>query len=408
MTGVADDCRLLAQALRSYGVDGQAHAVLPLLRAAQDPLDAPMMPGLAQKVQAVGAAVEANAAFLADALVACGLEQWEAEARPRKRLRREGDAAPAAAAAAAAAVDEREQHREDVRCVLRQVAREWSAEGAAERQRTHTAVLEALAKHLPPCARPATSPFTFPGSGRSLSALVSALRGTGESRATTRTGGAAGSAPTLVLVPGAGLGRLAAEIQARGYAVQACEAGSVMSAVGAHLHHLPPTKSYLLHPFVHDQANRRQPLDHARAVAVPDVAPASLLPSGSKWSTVVADFVDEYARPEHAAAWDALVSCFFLDTASNPLAYIRTAAHCVRPGGIWVNTGPLLWHHAASAPYDSLQLSAAELLVAADKAGFQLLHEATLEKVGYCGDERSMMCTEFETPLWVLKRRAEG
>ena len=252
---------------------------------------------------------------------------------------------------------------------------------------------------------------------------MSALHGTGEPRATTRTGGAAGPAPTLVLVPGAGLGRLAAEIQARGYAVQACEAGSVMSAVGALLHSLPPTKSYLLHPFVHDQANRRQPLDHARAVVVPDVAPASLLPSGSKWSTVVADFVDEYARPEHAAAWDALVSCFFLDTASNPLAYIRTAAHCVRAGGIWVNTGPLLWHHAASAvplhgpllwhhaasaPYDSLQLSAAELLVAADKAGFQLLHEATLEKVGYCGDERSMMCTEFETPLWVLKRRAEG
>ena len=47
--------------------------------------------------------------------------------------------------------------------------------------------------------------------------------------------------------------------------------------------------------------------------------------------------------------------------------YIRTIAHCLKPGtGVWINTGPLLWHQAAGAPYDCLQLSQEELLQVRD------------------------------------------
>ena len=47
--------------------------------------------------------------------------------------------------------------------------------------------------------------------------------------------------------------------------------------------------------------------------------------------------------------------------------YFRTIAHCLKPGtGVWINTGPLLWHQAAGAPYDCLQLSQEELLQVRD------------------------------------------
>ena len=37
---------------------------------------------------------------------------------------------------------------------------------------------------------------------------------------------------------------------------------------------------------------------------------------------------------------EAVLTCFFLDTAKNVFLYIRTIADIVRPGGLWANLGP--------------------------------------------------------------------
>lgn len=55
--------------------------------------------------------------------------------------------------------------------------------------------------------------------------------------------------------------------------------------------------------------------------------------------------------------WDAVLTCFFIDTAQNIVSYIETIATLLREGGVWINIGPLLFHfevscigrHAASA-----------------------------------------------------------
>ena len=41
---------------------------------------------------------------------------------------------------------------------------------------------------------------------------------------------------------------------------------------------------------------------------------------------------------------DAVLTCFFLDTAKNIFQYIETIAACLKPGGCWINLGPLLYH----------------------------------------------------------------
>eukprot|EP01052_Picozoa_sp_SAG31_P037823 SAG31_NODE_4947_length_2843_cov_1.582362_3_plen_152_part_00 len=136
----------------------------------------------------------------------------------------------------------------------------------------------------------------------------------------------------------------------------------------------------------------------------------------------VSDFVQEYSKAEHKGQWDAVVSCFFVDTAEHPLVYLRTIKHCLRKGGYWINCGPLLWHHESG-----LNLSVEELLGAAQRAGLQLVEQRTIPSVSlpvlaaallqllravfsqvrYCYDSGSLMRTSYELPFWVCQSTDE-
>jgi hypothetical protein len=83
--------------------------------------------------------------------------------------------------------------------------------------------------------------------------------------------------------------------------------------------------AHRVHPFLHDAANRLVSTDQTRPVLVPDVSPYRICNCRSP-STSCAEFVSEYQRPEHRERWDAVVTCFFLDTAKNPLDYIRNTS----------------------------------------------------------------------------------
>ena len=48
---------------------------------------------------------------------------------------------------------------------------------------------------------------------------------------------------------------------------------------------------------------------------------------------------------DHGSRFDLVVTCFFIDTAENILDYIDIIYHVLRPGGLWINVGPLHYHH---------------------------------------------------------------
>jgi hypothetical protein len=57
-----------------------------------------------------------------------------------------------------------------------------------------------------------------------------------------------------------------------------------------------------------------------------------------------------------------VATCFFLDTANNVLEYVETIHEILKPGGVWINLGPLLYHYADAKaelsiepPYDLLK-----------------------------------------------------
>lgn len=93
-----------------------------------------------------------------------------------------------------------------------------------------------------------------------------------------------------------------------------------------------------------------------------------------------------YSRPAAAGSFDAVVTCFFIDTAHNVLEYLEVIHHVLRPGGYWIHLGPLLWHWA-DGHWDelSVELSMEDIQQAAQLMGFKLLQDEFVD-AAYIGE----------------------
>lgn len=170
-----------------------------------------------------------------------------------------------------------ETDMEKLQSTIKQFVREWGNDGKPEREAAHTPLLEALQSAMGPDA---------------------ARRG------------------ARVLVPGAGLGRLAWEVARLGYRVQASEFSYFMLIAGNYvLNGLQQSaasggaQTFDVHPWVLQTCNVRSLADQLRAEAVPDVAPWSLPPE-AQLSMCAGDFLEVYkdqrcAGPARAATWEA-------------------------------------------------------------------------------------------------------
>ena len=158
-----------------------------------------------------------------------------------------------------------------------------------------------------------------------------------------------------VLVPGAGLCRLACEIaKIGGFPVIANELSYPhMLALHWVLNSDEPKSVY---PWVTQFSNHVSAADqfrsykilgdhgHGSRLDVIDdciMVPKAHLVHGNL--TVTPDDFRDYGAPQHSATFQCVVTCFFLDTAPNVLDYIRVIKNVLRDGGTWLNVGPLLW-----------------------------------------------------------------
>jgi len=152
-----------------------------------------------------------------------------------------------------------------------------------------------------------------------------------------------------ILVPGAGLGRLAHDLAfVSGYAVEANEIAVSMTTAAHAI--LQQNKTGTFYPFALDSyANEVESERRYDKVSYTDVNihrehySTMRLQNGSL-SYTAGDFVQIYRWQRPQATFDCIVTCFFLDTATNVYEYISTIEHSLQRGGIWVNIGPLRWH----------------------------------------------------------------
>ena len=155
-------------------------------------------------------------------------------------------------------------------------------------------------------------------------------------------------------------------------------------------------------PFLDQPSNCVGASDRARAVQVPDVLPDEIIRNAEERRAVAAanaggaeeeeeggpppfsmaagEFLVVYGGPEHEGAWDAVVTCFFIDTAPVVFDYIDAIKRLLKPGGVWINLGPLLYHWVSQGDEDegdarygqSVELSWEELRHVIGQQGFAL------------------------------------
>ena len=178
-----------------------------------------------------------------------------------------------------------------------------------------------------------------------------------------------------VLIPGSGLGRLAYDVATQlpqQYTVEANEL-SITMVTACHylLHHFnqkrdsssrhnnnnqkkKKKKKIQLHPFAFDyMVNELDTKYRFQSVTIPDIDTIHI--PHDNLSFTVGDFVHIYSQPSYKETMDAVVTCFFLDTATNLFEYILTIQNVLKKrnknnkngGGIWIHVGPVQWHGQA-------------------------------------------------------------
>jgi carnosine N-methyltransferase len=238
-----------------------------------------------------------------------------------------------------------------VRSTLRQIVRDWSKEGAFERNMCYSPILQELQRLFP----------VVSNNGEKIS----------------------------VLTPGAGLGRLTFEIARLGYKSQGNEFSYFMLLTSDFiLNKIEASSQFSLFPFIHDFSNVLKLDDVFKRLEVPDVCPADVLPADSDFSMVAGEFVEVYSK--QIECWDCIITCFFMDTANNIIQYVETIFNALKPGGKWINFGPLLYHYADMSDEMSIELSWEEFRSVVAGMGFVVEKENQKEAV-YASDINPML-----------------
>jgi carnosine N-methyltransferase len=207
-----------------------------------------------------------------------------------------------------------------------------------------------------------------------------------------------------VLVPGAGLGRLAYEINAAGFTSQGNEFSLPMIFASMHILNGNHVKeSITIYPFALPWSNVVN-ADHDQfvAVQVPDVQ-ITAPPPGTDFSMTAGDFEEVYSTDDQHSSWDAIVTSYFLDTAKNVINYIEIIRNLLKPGGLWINNGPLLYHFEGHPGEPSIELSANEIRMVMEKTGFIIEKESFTSSSSYCQNPWSMHQTIYKEWYFIAR-----
>jgi hypothetical protein len=153
---------------------------------------------------------------------------------------------------------------------------------------------------------------------------------------------------------------------------------------------------------------------------------------------VASDFLCLYGDNFHRDLYDAVASIFFLDTAPNLIRYLSVIYSCLKPGGVLINVGPLLWHFEGHAPgthgysgqtngddgdmphenaYDhstsgiadpgNFELTDDEVMALVEKLGFVVEQRNTGFEAPYIQDPESMLKMVYKACSWVARKPAQ-
>ncbi|KAF5577157.1 trehalase [Fusarium pseudocircinatum] len=153
--------------------------------------------------------------------------------------------------------------------------------------------------------------------------------------------------PVKILVPGSGLGRLGHDIaRLGGFEVTVNEWSMYMNIAYRFIEANRAQNTHSFHPFIDGWSHHATESDMIRELTFPDTSlnSTSVVLTEGDFTTVFNDKTHYY---------DIIVTYFFIDTARNLMSYLDTIKKVLKPGGHWVNLGPLLY---GTGPFVQLTL----------------------------------------------------
>lgn len=257
-----------------------------------------------------------------------------------------------------------------------------------------------------------------------------------------------------VLVPGAGLGRLVVEFVRRGFRTEGNEFSYHMLINSSYiLNQSYCSNCFITCPFIHKSSNVVKRNFQNRQAYFPDFNPGDIslinknypdIPVSDLMSMVTGSFIDLYGptnlnklnqaytndplaskfRKSVKGRFKIIATCFFIDTASNIIDYLKTIKNCLSDDGYWINFGPLLWHHEddddvmnttfidpvthkakkMATPMKGLELSREDLIQLIADMGFTFVtHESDIDST-YGGDDKSLGSWNYKCEFWVCRK----
>ena len=193
-----------------------------------------------------------------------------------------------------------------------------------------------------------------------------------------------------VLVPGAGLGRLMYEIAKLGFKSQGNEFSYYMLLCSNYIFNNTTKKDeFVLQPLIHSFSNIFNEEAPFKKILIPDENLGEELSKTDtgEMSMVAGEFCRVYK--DKINFFDSIVTCFFIDTANNIIEYIETIHNIIKPGGLWVNFGPLLYHYTEMENEVSIELSWEEVKHIIIGFGFEFKKIETVQAT-YSSNKDSM------------------
>lgn len=131
----------------------------------------------------------------------------------------------------------------------------------------------------------------------------------------------------------------------------------------------------------------------------PDVKPN--LDADNKFSMTAGDFLEVYTVEN---TWHCVATCFFIDCAPNVVEFIETIYGIIKPGGVWINLGPLLYHYSDIKNHQSIEPSFEVVCSAIKDVGFIMEKCQTGIKTKYCQNPKSMLQYEYDSVFFVCRK----
>ena len=162
------------------------------------------------------------------------------------------------------------------------------------------------------------------------------------------------------------------------------------------------SKQKEIFPYIHNFNNKKQVEDIFISSLVPDVnLEQQMQNSKGNFSLASGEFIEVYSNS--LSTFHSVVTCFFIDTSHFILDYIDTIYDILKPGGFWLNLGPLTFHYSGSNSEASVELSWNEILEFIKQAGF-IVQATDFLDTTYCQEPNSMRLSAFHSGFFSVRK----